>query len=225
MVPNSMAVDRNATAWVNYVASDPSSGVDTAGGLFKVDTRDGSCEATSIALGDGWFRVGMGFSLDGAAGDAETLFVTSISGPPGISAGAGLGKIDFGARRVVPVGRFDGIFSGQRAELTGTGDGRLFGFFTTFPVEVATIDKASGSILKATPLFGVETPEAWAFSFWGGDIYMYTAPNPTLVPSRTTDVTRYRPADGSSSTSYMTNIGFTIVGAGVSTCAPTTFPK
>jgi hypothetical protein len=224
MIPNSMAVDRNATAWVNYVASDPKRG-DTAGGIFKVSTQDASCESTSISLQEGWFRVGMGFSLNGTAGNEETLFVAGIPSNPGVQGGAGLGRIDFGAMAVVPVGHFDGTFSGQRAELTGTGDGRLFGFFTMFPVELATIDKASGSILSANPLYQVETPSAWAVSFWGGDIYLYTAPSPMLDPSRTTNVTRYRPSDSSVDTAYMTDIGFTIVGAGVSTCAPVDSPK
>jgi hypothetical protein len=35
-------------------------------------------------------------------------------------------------------------------------------------------------------------------------------------------VSRYRPSDKSLDAAYMTNIGFHIVGAGVSTCAPTT---
>lgn len=71
----------------------------------------------------------------------------------------------------------------------------------------------------------VETPAAWAFSFWGGDFYLYTAPDPLSDPSRTTNVTRYRPSDGSVDAQYMVNIGFRIVGAGVSTCAPLEPPK
>src|ERR1700733_2761183 len=47
--PNSMAVDRNAVAWVNYVADD-GLGTDTAGSVFKVSTTDASCQPTQISL-------------------------------------------------------------------------------------------------------------------------------------------------------------------------------
>lgn len=224
MQPNSMAVDREANAWVNYVQSDPLGGGDTAGTVFKVSTANASCQPTSIALDFGWYRLGMGFSADVADGAAETLFVTGTGDPLG-GASPGLGSIDFNANNVKPIGQFTGSLSGQNAELTGTGDARLFGFFTTTPVRVAELDKGSGAILSNKALNGVETPSAWAFSFWGGDFYLYTAPDPTLEPSRTTNVTRYRPSDGSIDTAYMTNIGFRIVGAGVSTCAPIAPPK
>ncbi|WP_155798306.1 hypothetical protein [Sorangium cellulosum] len=211
MDPNSMAVDRNAVAWVNYVRPD-----DSAGTLFKVSTEDASCESTSVELSRGWSRLGMGFSSDLSRPEAEQLFVAGTTSTPGI----GLGRID--GSSLTPVGEFSGSLRGKSAELTGTGDGRLFGFFTTSPVQLAEIDKETGDIIEATPLRGIETPSAWAFSFWGGDFYFYTAPQSA---SRTTNVSRYRPSDGSIDTAYMTNIGFRIVGAGVSTCAPVEQPR
>jgi hypothetical protein len=226
MQPNSMAVDRDAVAYVNYVESDPVLGGDTAGAVYKVSTADASCKPTSIKLNDGWFRLGMGFSSDTAMGTSEKLFIT---GTGDVMAGTspGLGRIDLGTNTVVPLGQFTGSLAGQNAELTGTGDARLFGFFTTTPVEVAEIDKVNkpGAILKTTKLPEVETPVAWAFSFWGGDFYLYTLPDPNIDPNRTTNVSRYRPSDGTTDPAYMTNIGFTIVGAGVSTCAPVAPPQ
>lgn len=224
MQPNSMAVDRNAVAYVNYVESDPFGGGDTAGAVYKVSTADASCQPTSIKLGNGWFRLGMGFSSDAAMGAAEQLFITGTGDPLGGSS-PGLGRIDLMKNNVVPVGQFTGALNGQNAELTGTGDARLFGFFTTSPVEVAEINKQSGAIVTTKQLPKVETPAAWAFSFWGGDFYLYTAPDQLSDPNRTTNVSRYRPSDGSTDPAYMTNIGFTIVGAGVSTCAPIEPPK
>ncbi|MCA9621766.1 MAG: hypothetical protein KC731_22235, partial [Myxococcales bacterium] len=167
--------------------------------------------APVVTLPAGWYRIGMGYSTDGANTDAETLYVTSIS------QSSGLGKIDGGT--LVPIGSFGGAFAGLNAELTGTGDGRLFAFFVGTPVQVAELDPASGAVTGATPLNTVEIPNAWAFSFWGGDFYLYTA---SLADSR---VNRFRPADGSVDTAYVTNVGFRIVGAGVSTCAPLTPPK
>jgi hypothetical protein len=219
MQPNSMAIDRNAVAWVNYVDSSGGFG-DSAGAIYRVSTTDAHCTSDApINLTSGWFRLGMGFSSDATSGSAETLFVAATADPLG-GGSDGLGRIDPASLNVVPIGSFSGSLMGQSAELTGTGDGRLYGFFTTTPVQIAQIDKTSGATSMARSLSQVETPAAWAFSFWGGDFYLYTAPDPTLNPGRTTNVTRYRPSDGSVDASYMTNIGFTIVGAGVSTCAP-----
>ncbi len=212
MSPNSMAVDRNAVAWVNYV--DNNGLGDSAGAIYKVSTTDASCEpAPTINLTSGWYRSGMGFSTDGVDTDNETLFITSI----GI--GGSLGRIDMGSQSVVPVGNFSGQFANQSAELTGTGDGRLYAFFTSVPVEVAEINKSNAGTISNVPLPTVEVPNAWAFSFWGGDFYLYTA---SFGDSR---VNRYRPSDGTVDPNYMTNIGFRIVGAGVSTCAPLTPPR
>ncbi len=222
MQPNSMAVDRNAVAYVNYVGTDPMFGTDNAGAVYKVSTVDASCEPTPIKLEQGWFRLGMGFSTDAASGMSEQLYVT---GTGDSSSSPGLGRIDFTTDSVIPLGQFTGTLKGKNAELTGTGDARLFGFFTTSPVEVAEIAKKSGAVISTAKLPEVETPAAWAFSFWGGDFYLYTAPNPFSDPGRTTNVSRYRPQGGTTDPAYITNIGFTIVGAGVSTCAPVAMPK
>ena len=212
MQPNSMAVDRNAVAWVNYVESNGLS--DTAGTLYQVSTADASCEAVpSVNLTSGWFRMGMGFSTNGADTSDETLFVT------GISVGGGLGSVNFDSATVVPIGTFNGAFANENAELTGTGNGTLHAFFTTLPVQVGQIDKNSAAVLNPVPLNTVELPNAWAFSFWGGDFYLYTA---SLGNSR---VNRYSPVGGTVDTSYVSDVGFRIVGAGVSTCAPVEPPN
>lgn len=212
MQPNSMAIDRDAVAWVNYVRSGLG---DTAGAIYRVNTRDASCtDAPPLRLPNGWFRLGMGFSTASADSTDEALFVASTA-DPFLGTSLGLGRVDVNAGTVVPIGPFTGALRGQSGELTGTGDGRLFGFFTTTPVRVTEIDKSSGAILNSAPLTQVPTPSAWAFSFWGGDFYLYTAPT-----GRTSSVSRYRPSDGSVDTAYMTDVGFRIVGAGVSTCAP-----
>jgi hypothetical protein len=214
--PNSMAIDRDAVAWVNYVQGGLG---DSAGAIYRVNTADASCSsAAPIRMPAGWYRLGMGFSTVSADDTAENLFVAGTADPLG-GGSQGLGSVETGRGLLHIIGNFSGAFRGQSAELTGTGDGRLFGFFTTTPVQVAQLDRATGAVLDATPLPGVETPQAWAFSFWGGDFYLYTAPSAALS-GRTTNVTRYRPSDGSIDARYMTDIGFRIVGAGVSTCAP-----
>lgn len=211
--PNSMAVDRDATAWVNYVGTDGFLS-DNQGALYPVSTKDASCKGGPLPLPFGWYRLGMGFSSNGNGSDQETLYVA------GTSNGIGLGSFELGKNLLTPIGAFSGALTGKSAELTGTGDGRLFGFFTTTPVQVAEIDKTTSKILSSKELPEVPTPSAWAFSFWGGDFYLYTSDG--FSNSR---VSRYRPSDGSVLANYMTDVGFIIVGAGVSTCAPIEAPK
>ncbi len=221
MQPNSMAIDRQAVAWVNYVQGGTFG--DSAGMVFRVNTSDAHCtNDPPFALPDGFFRVGMGFSTDSVDGTDDTLYLAGTGDI--FTQSRGLARVDRTTLGVIPIGEFTGSLNGESAELTGTGDGRLFGFFTTSPVQVARIDKSTAAIMSTQGLPQVETPTAWAFSFWGGDFYLYTAPSQTSNPSRTSNVTRFRPSDGSVDASYMTNVGFRIVGAGVSTCAPITPP-
>jgi hypothetical protein len=208
--PNSMAVDRSGTAWVNF--SD--------GSLFKVSTTDASCTATSFQPGQSGFgRFGMAFATNSATSQDETLYVVGIEG---LAGGKGLAKIDLLTMVLTTIGDFSGNLQGQGAELTGTGDGRLFGFFTTSPyATLAQIDKSTGATSAAQTLNGVSTGNAWAFSFWGGDFWFYTASG--LSPSTVTR--KQTSTDGSLSTAKKDVGGFRIVGAGVSTCAPTAPPR
>jgi hypothetical protein len=211
--PNSMAVDRSATAYVNYVADD-----DSTGQIFQVSTVDASCTGPIMTMPSGWERVGMGYSTNNAGSTAETLYVAGVGA--GTGTGIGLGLVDFGIGTVGPIGPFTGPLAGQNAELTGTGDGRLYGFFTSQPVEVAEITKTNGSTQTPVVMTGLKPPNDWAFSFWGGDFYLYTSQGQGT--GNGSNVTDYNPTTGTVNTTFMTAIGFDIVGAGVSTCAPTT---
>jgi hypothetical protein len=209
---NSMAVDRSATAWVNAVN----------GNLYKVSTSDASCEATTFEVGQDGFgpQFGMGFSANTSGGSAETLYVDGIASDGGI--GSGLASLDLSTLRLSPIGNFSGAITDQDCELTGTGDGRLFGFFTTSPASVARIDKTNATVLSDVPQKGVDTGTDWAFSFWGGSFYLYTA-DQEQNPDDTSDVTEYDPTAGTTKV-VKSEIGFRIVGAGVSTCAPVVPP-
>ncbi len=208
-LPNSMAVDRTGTAWVNY----------DDGRIFKVSTRDASCVATDFAVNQHDFgkRFGMGFSADAKGSTAETLFVSNL-------AGLGLAKVDTTTLELVPVGQYSGDLAPTGGELTGTGDARLFGFFQTSPATLAEITKTTAATPEAKPLPSVETGTAWAFSFWGGDFWFYTA-DTSLDAGDTSRVTRLKAATDNSLSVVLENIGFRIVGAGVSTCAPVTPPS
>ena len=210
-VPNSMAVDRSGAAWVNY--SD--------GSLFKVSTADASCTATKFSPGQhGFVRFGMAFSSNSAGSNDETLYVCGISDSIiGVAMGKGMATIDLGSMTLAPIADFTGTLKGKGAELTGSGDAHLFGFFTTTPAAYAEIDMKSAATPSPQSLQGVSTGTAWAFSFWGGDFWFYTA---NLASS---DVTRLKKATDNSISVVKSQIGFRIVGAGVSTCAPTTPTK
>lgn len=223
--PNSMALDRYGTAWVNY----------SSGALYRVSTADASCQRTSYQPGQGGFlKFGMAFSSTTAANDAEQLFVNGfedgLAGDAGHKA-FGLASIDTDALKLNPIGQFTGALEGQNAELTGTGDARLFGFLTTQPnATLAEIDKATGATSNVRVLEGVSTGNAWAFSYWGGDFWFYTAQSGDEMST----VTRLALSGDGSLTKVKTNADlvvktsgqpFQIVGAGVSTCAPLEPPK
>jgi hypothetical protein len=210
---NSMAVDRHATAWVNY----------DDGNLFEVNTSTLACQPTSFAPGQAGFTdaLGMGFSSDAPGSESETLFVSDNTGPGGLGVpggGKGLAKVDLTTMTLTPLGGYTGPNAGYNAELTGTGDAKLYGFFTTTPADLAEIDKTSG----ATPMpISLPTVNAstggYAFSYWGGDFWFYTDSS----GGNGTSVTHYVTATNTASV-VLSNLGYTVVGAGVSTCAPQT---
>jgi hypothetical protein len=195
-----MAVDRTGVAWVLF----------ETGQIGKVDTRDATCTMTTFQPGQQGFSVtfGMGFVSKVAGGADETLYV---------DLSAQLAAIDPSTLTLAPVGSFD--VPSTRAELTGTGDARLFALLEGQPYNVAEIDKATGKVVHQAPQNAISyAPETSnnAFAFWGGDFYLF------IGPGGTTDVFHYRPSDGT--TVKKLTVAFEVVGAGVSTCAPTTTP-
>lgn len=194
--PFSMAVDRTGTAWVIF--SD--------GHLFTVDVATAACAPTAYQPNQqGLSTFGMGFVATAPGSDVEELFVADYFG-------SGIAALDTSTLTLGPVRDYDQLFTG--AELTGTGDARLFGFFQGFPIVIGEIDKSSGAILSQAPQPSINIGSGWAFAFWGGDFWLFT--NPSGAGSQ---IDRYRPSDGTTMT-VLTGIGDNIVGAGVSTCAP-----
>lgn len=212
--PTSMAVDRRGIAWIRH--SDAS--------IWKVDTRNLSCEPTVFEPGaetDAFYKYGMGFATASKGGSNEQLYLSD-------NGGSGLAKLDTRTLKLTPIGAYSGALAGKTSELTGTGEGKLYGFFVTAPAQIAEISKGTGEILSAKELANVYAGNAWAFSFYAGDFYIYTSSEgngggPPLGGAGS-DVTRYRPSDGSVQI-VKSKLGFKIVGAGVSTCAPTEAPK
>jgi hypothetical protein len=208
----SMAVDRNAVAWVT----------DESGLLFEVSTSDAKCRRTNFHNQHGFTKVGMGFAGDAALG-TETLYLSDTSNAAITGGGNGFASLDLVSLELTPIANFDGSFAGQGAELTGSGDGRLFGFFPT-AVSLTQIDPATAHILasydvaRGTPTSGSGEFD-FALSFWGGIFFLYTAYKGN-VAAPTTDITAFDPATGESML-VASQIGFNVTGAGSSTCVPT----
>ena len=198
--PFSMAVDRKGTAWVLF--SD--------GSLYKVSTKDASCSATSYAPDQGGFHTfGMAFDADSPGSTSETLYVADYEAK-------GIAKIDTSTLKLTFVGDYGGASPGP-GELTGRGDARLFAFFDDVPTRVAEINRTSGNVMASKTVPGLSVGSGWAFAHWGGDFWLFTA------PTGSSQVTQFTFETGVAKT-VKTGLGYIIVGAGVSTCAPTVPP-
>lgn len=202
--PFSMAVDREGIAYIVY----------DNGELFRVSTATTACVATDFrANQQGVSTFGMGFASN-QGGPAETLFIASDTATT-----SRLGRIEIPSFDLDLVARFPDDVA--RAELTGTGDGRLFAFYAKNDVLgnqvagsfIGQIDKRTGDVVAESYLPSVDQGNAWAFAFWGGDFYTFTS-----LRGGAATVTRFRPSDGS--VEEVATLPTPIVGAGVSTCSP-----
>jgi hypothetical protein len=200
--PNSMAVDQNAVAWVAYMD----------GHLFRVDTQTAQCEATAFQVGQhGLIDFGMGFVFDPMTG-VDTLYIAGGGNTGGTM--STLATISFPALTVTPIGTVAGF-----PEMSGTGDGQLWGFSpssssVTGQASLYQIDPSSGATIKSYPYPGLTGIASWAMKFWGGSFWIF-------LGQSVYQVQRATPA---MYTTAIANSGRTVVGAGVSTCAPVQSP-
>jgi hypothetical protein len=204
--PFSMAVDRKGGAWVMY----------SSGELFAVSTANAACQPTpwQVPSAD-WMECGMGFAADGAkgtpAGNSESLYLGSPKGK--------LGKLNLQQWQVTPMGPL-AIQPGW-PELTGTAMGELWGFFPqSQPMKIARIAKDTGQVdqVKSVDSLGLSPVKNWAFAHWGGKMLVFYQGE----KDASTSVYAYDPADGSYGL-FHAALGYPVVGAGVSTCAPTSW--
>ena len=208
VTPFSMAVDRRGIGL--SVFSD--------GTLHQVDMATGACKDTTFQPDQlGFLTFCMGYAANsGDGGDAgETLYVAECDvGQTPKPNSQGLAILDTTLLTLSYVAPFSPGIPGP--ELTGTGDGRLFGFYTNTAgsgSHIVQIDRGTGALLQDYPLL-VGTPEdGYAFAFWGGVFWVFTSS--TNVG---TIVTRFDPTTGSETNVATMPEG--VVGAGVSTCAP-----
>lgn len=200
--PFSMAVDRKGTAFILFQDER----------LYRVSTLNAACVSTPYVPRQSNFGLfGMGFATNNI-GPTDTLYVSGDRGNTGSA--TDLARIDPATFKLSVVGD-PGI---DRAELTGTGDGRLFAFYTKRvnnngpPSYIGELNPQTAQVIAEKRFDTIDQGTAWAFAFWGGDFYMFHAPQGSSV------VTRWRPADDS--VAQVATLPTRIVGAGVSTCAP-----
>ena len=185
----SMAIDRFNVAWIQY----------KSGRFFQVGLDDFKCTEIRVhGLPDGLQPAGMGFSKNDS-GTGESLFL----------ARDGLWKVDPETHQASRVGATP---LGSLFELTGTGDGQLFGYNSSNGI-VGRVDKSTGATLETHRTSAIGSP--WAFAQWGGDFWLFNR----YGDWGNSSVTRHSPT-ATTSTIVLDDSGLEIVGAGVSTCAP-----
>jgi hypothetical protein len=221
---NSMAIDRQGNATFNFYTIGPTT---NTGRMYRAPlTNLGGCQDLGYDAQGSWFLMGMGYSVNGNGSSCDTLFVYNsdqyIDYPDFTPGGSQLARWDEAAidKQVIgptayPVG-----------ELTGTGDGRLFAFATVAMNQsvLVQLDKSDGSELESTPLQGLDITNAFAFAFWGGDVYFFTETTPGATNSKVTKLD-YDENEGGGLSVVNQNAGIHIAGAGVSTCASFTPPS
>jgi hypothetical protein len=229
--PFSMAVDRRGVAYVLFSDVPAAGGAEVGTGIFRVSTKDASCRRTAYdPAKHGDVTFGMGFvanDVEGGAadaGDGETLYV-SVDNGTGDGELSSLDTETFDMRRV---GRYAPPV--KEAELTGTSTGQLFAFqpylpMTTSGAFIFEVDDRDAKVQGQDRLLvggkDLMAGSGWAFGYWGGNFYTFTANGPALPNGeQSTVVNRFDPM-----TKTLEQVAAlttdTIVGAGVSTCAPT----
>jgi hypothetical protein len=198
----SMAVDRKGVALVE-LEGDPDQG---GGQVLRVDTKDGTCTPTSYVPDPTFKAFGMGYAAN-TEDDGETLYLASDTGS--------LARLDPKTLERTEIGPFSKPIG--KAELTGTGDGRLFGFgVETSESHLSEISPDTAKVLRDRLLpIGANFTD-WAFANWGSDFYFFTSTS--MAPGSVSIVTKYDPT--AHTLKRVATAPGLIVGSGVSTCAP-----
>lgn len=193
--PASMAVSRAGFAYVRY--SDDV--------VYEVDLVDLSCAETDLSVPGGFGSFGMGYATDDAETWRDQLYVADADT---------LGFVDDDAWSVRPIGGMP-----SQSELTGNAAGELWAFLPLeSPPALVQLDKDTGAELDRIRLSGfpdLGDLDAFAFASWGGEFTVFLR---TYGMGNSTDVYQVG-ADGRLE-QVLDDVGFDVVGAGVSTCAP-----
>ena len=191
--PSSMSISRSGYAYVRY--SD-----DT---VYAVNLKTMACEETSYRRDFGSF--GMGYATQDDDTWMDDLYVANHSR---------LAHLDTTTWSLTDLGPM-----ASQSELTGNADGELWAFLPLeVPAELIQLDKSTGEVLTTHRLPSFPNPydlDTFAFATWGGEFWLFVR---FYGLGQSTDV--YRVTAGGALERVQADTGMDVVGAGVSTCAP-----
>ena len=193
--PGSMAVARDGVAYVRY--ADDS--------LYAVDLETYDCiETTYRDRAFGSF--GMGYATNSGDTWRDQLYVANEDQ---------LAVLDPSTWTLTDLGRMP-----SQSELTGNAEGELWAILPLeSPAQLVQVDKDHGDVLETIRMPSFPDPsdiDTFAFATWGGSFWIFVR---SYGMGESTDV--YQVTGTGLFSKVSDNIGFDIVGAGVSTCAPT----
>lgn len=220
-MPIAMAVDRQGGALLAYVVLPAFAGMPPTVETFSIALGDPSaCEAVELPLPADRMLAGTGYASASATDPCDDLYLfanSTLDDAPGTSA---LARVDDDGDWVEL-----GAVPWMSAQLSGTGDGRLFGFaFAAAQNEgdfgeasLVELDRDDAEVLEAVVVPQGTDGDSMAFAFWGGDAWFFTdGPHDTSVVRRLD----HDGSDGGGTSIVVDETPVRIMGAGVSTCAP-----
>ena len=195
--PGSMAVARDGYGYVRY--SDDY--------VYAVDLQTLECTQTDYNDNQTNFgSFGMGYATNNSETWRDTLYVANEQR---------VASIDTDTWELNVVGTLS-----SQSELTGNADGELWAFLPLeTPAELTRINTTNGNTvetIKMTNFPDTSNIDTFAFVTWGGDFWLFVR---EYGMGTSTDV--YQVTTDGQMTKVSSNIGINVVGAGVSTCAPT----
>jgi len=192
--PASMSVSRDGIAYVRYSSNT----------VYAVDLATMNCVETAYASNFGAF--GMGYATDTANTWQDQLYIANQQQ---------LATLEPGTWTVSVIG-----YLPSQSELTGNASGELWAVLPLeSPAKLVQLDKNTGQTLVTLNLYGFPDPmgiDTFAFATWGDDFWIFVR---NYGMGNSTDV--YRVTSNGSLTLVSEDTGMDVVGAGVSTCAPT----
>ena len=196
LYPASMAVSRAGIAYVRYENDE----------VYSLDLATMTCSPTGYSdRRTGFDSFGMGYATDDPTTWRDQLYVANSST---------VGVLDTNTWNIQTLGAMP-----SQSELTGNAAGELWAMLPLErPAQLRRIDTASGANLETLRLSAFPDPstiDTFAFATWDGEFYLFVR---ISGMGNTTDVYRVE-RDGTMST-LLRDVGFNVVGAGVSTCAP-----
>ena len=192
--PGSMGVSRNGYAYVRY----------SGGTLYEIDLTDLSCNEGNFSSHN-FGAYGMGYATNHQNTWQDQLYIANSNN---------IASLDVNSGQYSVIGQMP-----SQSELTGNANGELWAFLPLEqPAKLVQVNKNNGDIIESLSItsFSLQDLDTFAFAYWGGDFYLFVR---TLGMGQSTNV--YRVERDGTQTLILEDSGLNIVGAGVSTCAPT----